>query len=91
MSYCPAGDFLKPDEVTFAVLLRGYGAQDPPAWQQIDATLTRMKVDFSIDPSIGAQQFTGITSHGKLEQCLYCCCHSVRKRFSRGDWLVCCK
>ncbi len=50
---CRAGDFLKPDEVTFAVMLRGYGAQDPPAWQQIDATLTRMKVDYGIDPSIG--------------------------------------
>ena len=48
----PAGDFLEPDEVTFAVLLRGYGAQEPPKWQQIDATLTAMKVQYSIDPSI---------------------------------------
>ncbi|KIY97838.1 hypothetical protein MNEG_10125 [Monoraphidium neglectum] len=45
------GDFLAPDEVTFAVLLRGYGAKNPPQWDQIDAMLTRMRSRFSLEPS----------------------------------------
>ncbi|KAG1672292.1 hypothetical protein FOA52_004307 [Chlamydomonas sp. UWO 241] len=44
-------DFLQPDEVTFAVLLRGYGTSDPPAWTNIDATLTSMSKTYNIEPT----------------------------------------
>lgn len=47
----PAADFLQPDEVTFAVLLRGYGNQNPPAWQSIDTVLTTMKNTYGIEPT----------------------------------------
>jgi len=42
---------LQPDEVTFAVLLRAYGASDPPQWPKIDATLGRMRRSFGIAPT----------------------------------------
>ncbi|GFR48255.1 hypothetical protein Agub_g10120 [Astrephomene gubernaculifera] len=45
------GEFLTPDEVSFAVLLRGYGALDPPDWPRIDATLTTMRMKHGIEPS----------------------------------------
>lgn len=45
------GDFLEPDEVAFAVLLRGYGATNPPGWARIDAVLTTMRSKHGIDPS----------------------------------------
>lgn len=49
----PKGDFLEPDEVTFAVLLRGYGARSPPDWQRIDACLTTMKTKYGIEATAG--------------------------------------
>lgn len=51
---CSAGDFLQPDEVTFAVLLRGYGALDPPDWVKIDATLTAMRTKYNLEPTASA-------------------------------------
>jgi pentatricopeptide repeat protein len=45
------GPLLQPDEVTFAVLLRGYGAATPPLWTKIDATLGRMRRSFGIEPT----------------------------------------
>jgi hypothetical protein len=48
-----SGGFLSPDEVTFAVLLRGHGAADPPAWQQMDAVLNKMQGGHGITPSAG--------------------------------------
>lgn len=51
LSLHPADSFLQPDEVTFAVLLRGYGGSDPPAWVKIDATLTRMRQQYDIVPT----------------------------------------
>jgi len=48
------GEFLRPDEVTFAVLLRGYGGKSPPQWGAIDSTLTRMRSTFGMEPSAGA-------------------------------------
>jgi hypothetical protein len=53
---CPAADFLQPDEVTFAVLLRGYGNQNPPAWQSIDTVLTTMKNTYGIEPTASEWQ-----------------------------------
>jgi hypothetical protein len=47
------GDFLKPDEVTFAVLLRGYGLKKPPQWGAIDSTLTRMRARYQLEPTAG--------------------------------------
>ncbi|KAF8072794.1 hypothetical protein HT031_000454 [Scenedesmus sp. PABB004] len=45
------GDFLQPDEVTFAVMLRGYGGQSPPDWARLDAVLSQMKVTYGLDPT----------------------------------------
>ncbi|KAI8470632.1 MAG: hypothetical protein J3K34DRAFT_419810 [Monoraphidium minutum] len=44
-------EFLEPDEVTCAVLLRGYASRSPPDWGQIDAVLTRMRARFGLEPS----------------------------------------
>ncbi|KAF5833392.1 hypothetical protein DUNSADRAFT_10298, partial [Dunaliella salina] len=44
-------DFLEPDEVAFAVLLRGYGNATPPNWQKIDATLTTMQLKYGLVPA----------------------------------------
>lgn len=54
---------LQPDEVTFAVLLRGYGAANPPAWPKIDATLGRMRRSFGIAP-------TATSYNALLEACV---------------------
>jgi hypothetical protein len=51
-----AGDFLQPDEITFAVMLRGYGSQNPPDWQKIDSVLTQMKMSYGLEPSASEQQ-----------------------------------
>lgn len=45
------GDFLQPDEITFAVMLRGYGNQNPPNWQKIDSVLTQMKMTYGLEPT----------------------------------------
>ena len=51
---CPpcfcAGDFLEPDEVAFAVLLRGYGSSNPPNWAKIDSALSSMQLKHGISP-----------------------------------------
>lgn len=44
------GSFLQPDEISFAVLLRGYGSKSPPDWTRIDKTLTSMKAK-DIEPT----------------------------------------
>ncbi|KAG2430766.1 hypothetical protein HYH02_013605 [Chlamydomonas schloesseri] len=56
------GEFLQPDEVTFAVLLRGYGATNPPDWPRIDATLTTMRMKYGIEP-------TALSFNALLEVC----------------------
>ncbi|KXZ55042.1 hypothetical protein GPECTOR_3g201 [Gonium pectorale] len=56
------GEFLTPDEVSFAVLLRGYGALNPPDWQRIDTTLTTMRVKYGIEP-------TAVSFNALLEVC----------------------
>lgn len=55
-------DFLIPDEVTFLVLIRGYGSQDPPRWSDISDTLNMMQNKYQVDPS--ASTFTAL-----LETC----------------------
>jgi hypothetical protein len=54
-----AGSFLQPDEVSFAVMLRGYGASNPPAWPQIDAWLSRMRTQYGMEPTS-----SGYKGHG---------------------------
>ncbi|PNW88876.1 hypothetical protein CHLRE_01g048750v5 [Chlamydomonas reinhardtii] len=56
------GEFLQPDEVTFSVLLRGYGATTPPDWPRIDSTLTTMRVKYGIEP-------TALSFNALLEVC----------------------
>lgn len=57
------GDFLEPDEVTFAVLIRGHGAKDPPDWVAIDATLSMMRGTYGIQP-------TSVVFNALLEVCV---------------------
>jgi hypothetical protein len=48
---------LSPDEVVFAVLLRGYGvASEPPQWNEISTTLQQMERKNGIQPSTGEVQ-----------------------------------
>ncbi|KAG7669851.1 hypothetical protein Ndes2526B_g06209 [Nannochloris sp. 'desiccata'] len=42
---------LSPDEVTFAVMLRGYGSQEPPRWTAISNAIATMEKDFGISAS----------------------------------------
>ncbi|GLI60448.1 hypothetical protein VaNZ11_002603 [Volvox africanus] len=56
------GEFLTPDEVSFAVLLRGYGVLNPPDWPRIDATLTTMRMKYGIEP-------TAVSFNALLEIC----------------------
>ena len=48
------GGLLAPDEVVFAVMLRGYGsASERPQWNEISSVLQRMERDHGIMPSTG--------------------------------------
>lgn len=42
---------LRPDAITFTVLFRAYGTQDPPQWIKIQQLLGRMEMDFDIVPT----------------------------------------
>lgn len=53
MAWHDAGNGLEPDEITFAILLRGYGNQKPPAWSQITRLLSLMVADYGCQPDIG--------------------------------------
>lgn len=54
------GGLLAPDEVVFAVLLRGYGtASSRPRWDDISSTLTEMERAHAIPPSTGARARCG--------------------------------
>ncbi|KAJ9518776.1 hypothetical protein QJQ45_026039, partial [Haematococcus lacustris] len=44
-------DFLQPDEITFAVLLRGYGTRKPADWVKMDSVLTTMRTKYNMEPT----------------------------------------
>ncbi|KAL3141350.1 hypothetical protein ABBQ32_004933 [Trebouxia sp. C0010 RCD-2024] len=46
------GEFLEPDDVTFSVLMRGYGEMNPPSWVLISGLLKMMDQKFSMKPSL---------------------------------------
>lgn len=46
------GEFLQPDDVTFSVLMRGYGEMNPPSWVLISGLLKMMDKKFSMKPSL---------------------------------------
>ena len=48
-----AGDLLRPDDVTFAVLVRGYGEVVPPQWTAISGLLGMMDTRYQLKPSTG--------------------------------------
>lgn len=48
-----AGEFLEPDDVTFSVLMRGYGEMNPPSWVLISGLLKMMDQKFAMKPSLG--------------------------------------
>ena len=51
--YAMSGEFLQPDDVTFSVLMRGYGEMKPPSWVLISGLLKMMDKKFSMKPSLG--------------------------------------
>ena len=53
---------LQPDEVTFAVMVRGYGDQEPPRWTAISNVIATMEKEFGIVPST-------LTYNALLEVC----------------------
>lgn len=48
------GGLLTPDEVVYAVLLRGYGGAARPNWNEMSSCLTEMESKHGITPSTGA-------------------------------------
>lgn len=44
-------ELLQPDEITFSVLLRGYGEANPPRWTAISAMLASMERDYGVMPT----------------------------------------
>ena len=64
-----AGEFLQPDDVTFSVLMRGYGEMNPPSWVLISGLLKMMDKKFSMKPSLGnlplqrARRFQALKLH----------------------------
>ena len=53
MLWVYAGEFLQPDDVTFSVLMRGYGETNPPSWVLISGLLNMMDKKFGMKPSLG--------------------------------------
>ena len=48
-----AGSLLEPDDVTFSVLVRGYGESEPPQWLAISGLLSQMSRKYEVKPSTG--------------------------------------
>eukprot|EP00468_Gymnochlora_sp_CCMP2014_P002717 CAMPEP_0167747674 /NCGR_PEP_ID=MMETSP0110_2-20121227/4413_1 /TAXON_ID=629695 /ORGANISM="Gymnochlora sp., Strain CCMP2014" /LENGTH=213 /DNA_ID=CAMNT_0007632603 /DNA_START=88 /DNA_END=729 /DNA_ORIENTATION=+ len=43
--------YLEPDEVTFRILVDGYGRMDPPDWAKISRLLNLMEMTYDVKPS----------------------------------------
>lgn len=48
-----ADSLLEPDDVTFSVLVRGYGETEPPQWLAISGLLSMMSKKYEVQPSTG--------------------------------------
>ena len=48
-----ADSLLEPDDVTFSILVRGYGETEPPQWLAISGLLSKMQSRFNLKPSTG--------------------------------------
>lgn len=57
-----AGDLLTPDDVTFSVLVRGYGECEPVQWTAISGLLSLMERKYSQPPSISAHPLRAVGS-----------------------------
>lgn len=53
MYWFGVGELLQPDDVTFSVLMRGYGEMNPPSWVLISGLLKMMEKQFQMKPSLG--------------------------------------
>jgi hypothetical protein len=65
---CIPDALLEPDDVTFAVLVRGYGETEPPQWLAISGLLSKMQSKFNLKPNTGDCQSSEAQ---KLFICLY--------------------
>ena len=50
-----SGALLQPDDITFSILLKGYGDCIPPRWVAISSLLHMMDQKFNMQPSTGTQ------------------------------------
>jgi hypothetical protein len=48
-----ADSLLEPDDVTFSVLVRGYGETEPPQWLAISGLLSMMSRKYEVQPITG--------------------------------------
>ena len=48
-----ADSLLEPDDVTFSVLVRGYGETEPPQWLAISGLLSMMSRKYEVQPNTG--------------------------------------
>lgn len=64
------GGLLAPDEVVFAVMLRGYGAASArPQWNEISSCLNDMERTHGIMPSTGGVEESGLRRAGHTAWC----------------------
>lgn len=45
------GNFLQPDDITFSILLKGFGSCAPPRWVAISSLLSTMEQKYKLQPS----------------------------------------
>ena len=57
------GSLLEPDDVTFSVLIRGYGEAEPPQWLAISGLLSMMSRKYEVQPSTGDHHRSCNASH----------------------------
>lgn len=50
---CATGAYLQPDDVTFSILVKGYGECNPPRWLAISSLLNLMDNKYNMQPSTG--------------------------------------
>lgn len=46
------GEFLQPDVISFCVMIKGFGDQDPPRWTAISDLLKTMGTTYKLTPSV---------------------------------------
>lgn len=73
-----SGTLLRPDEVTFSIMVRGLGSCSPPRWTDISALLRTMDQKYELKPNTGgAGLCTGHAAVGAQPLNSACSCSSL--------------